>query len=224
MKYKFHLVYKITNHIDGRIYIGVHKTNRIDDSYMGSSKELKQDIKKLGINNFTKTILFNFNNSEEMFEKEARLVNRGFVNRRDTYNKSLGGLNTIEFVNENIDRFKPKNKRIQWAKKGRREANKVGAHLKGSQKHHFLLKNDSNYKNKYIKACSGRPGSFKGRKHKQSTKIKMRKAKLGLFNGQSNPNYGKKWMHNPHSKESKSIHKSNIKKMLSRGWILGRIL
>ena len=32
----YYIVYKITNELDGKIYIGVHKTKDIDDSYMVS--------------------------------------------------------------------------------------------------------------------------------------------------------------------------------------------
>jgi hypothetical protein len=71
----FYLIYKITNKIDGKIYIGSHKTKNIDDNYMGSGKYLNHAYKKHGVENFIKEILFVFTNASEMYAKEAEIVN-----------------------------------------------------------------------------------------------------------------------------------------------------
>ena len=47
-KESFFIVYKIINNTNNKIYIGVHKTFNINDSYMGSSVKLKQDIIDVG--------------------------------------------------------------------------------------------------------------------------------------------------------------------------------
>lgn len=87
----FYFVYKTTNNIDGKYYIGCHQTNDLDDGYLGSGKFLKRAIKKYGTNAFIKEILFFFENKEDMFAKEKELVNEDLVLSENTYNLKVGG-------------------------------------------------------------------------------------------------------------------------------------
>lgn len=88
----YFIVYKITNIINGYEYIGVHATLDPNDNYFGSSKYLKNSIRKYGKLNFKKDIISFHENSESMYEEEARLVNEEYVSRKDTYNVALGGI------------------------------------------------------------------------------------------------------------------------------------
>ena len=87
---KYHLIYKITNIHTGKIYIGRHSTNKINDSYFGSGRSLKKEVKKLGRDSFKKEILFIFDNPEEMIAKENELLTVEFVTRDDNYNVGVG--------------------------------------------------------------------------------------------------------------------------------------
>ena len=89
MKYKY--LYKITNLINGMIYVGIHRTNNLEDGYMGSSLILKKLIKKHGINNFKKEIIKFVKTEKQLFLEEAKIVNESFVKRKDTYNRICGG-------------------------------------------------------------------------------------------------------------------------------------
>ena len=87
----FYYLYKITNLISGKIYIGVHQTKDLDDGYLGSGSHISAAIKKYGKENFCKEILEFFDNMNDMFIKERKVVNEDFLKRDDVYNKVLGG-------------------------------------------------------------------------------------------------------------------------------------
>ena len=102
-----YIVYKTTNRINNKIYIGVHRTDvDINDGYIGCglynncNNKYKHyvfhsAVEKYGAENFIRETLFEFEDSEEgkqqAYKKEAELVNRNFLKRKDVYNTVLGG-------------------------------------------------------------------------------------------------------------------------------------
>ena len=88
MKYYF---YKITNSINNKFYYGVHQTTNIDDGYMGSGIYLRRAYDKYGIENFTKTFLKYFSNSDDMYRYEAEIVTEDLVKDPMCYNINIGG-------------------------------------------------------------------------------------------------------------------------------------
>lgn len=86
---------------NGKIYVGAHKTDDINDNYMGSGKYLRNAIAKHGVEQFKKKILHELSSEDEMFGKETEIVTEEFLSRDDTYNLKLGGLGGFNYINEN---------------------------------------------------------------------------------------------------------------------------
>lgn len=83
-------VYKITNLITGKWYIGKH--NGTNPNYMGSGILLKRAIKKHGVTNFKKEILEVCSTIEELNLREAQLISEyNAVSSNQSYNMVAGG-------------------------------------------------------------------------------------------------------------------------------------
>lgn len=93
-------LYEIKNNINGKLYLGVHKTSNIDDGYMGSGKRIKTAITKYGVENFTKTILEYFVSTSDMYAREAEVITEDFVNRDDVYNLRVGGKGGWDYLDK----------------------------------------------------------------------------------------------------------------------------
>lgn len=87
----YHFVYRTTNNINGKYYVGVHNTEDLNDGYLGSGKLLLQAISKYGRSNFRREILQFFDNETDAFNYEAELVTENEVNNPNCYNLTLGG-------------------------------------------------------------------------------------------------------------------------------------
>lgn len=118
-KYKF--VYQTTNLVNGKIYIGVHSTNNLNDGYIGcgcrsmayAKASLKYGFKsaflsaveKYGYKSFRRDILSFYDTYKECIEEEEYIVTYDWVMSNSNYNIKIGGINnnyhltgrTIEF-------------------------------------------------------------------------------------------------------------------------------
>ena len=95
----FYLIYKITNTLNAKFYIGAHKTSDKNDDYMGSGIMIKRAIAKYGIENFTKEIIYECSSLEEMYQKEKEFV----VLSEQTYNLKEGGLGGFDHINSDVE-------------------------------------------------------------------------------------------------------------------------
>jgi hypothetical protein len=94
----YYTVYCTTCIPNGRQYIGVHKTQNLDDGYLGSGLVLKRALKKYGVDAFQKEIIGIFDTAEQMFDMEAQLVCEATL--PDLYNLKCGGHGGFDFINK----------------------------------------------------------------------------------------------------------------------------
>ena len=101
-----YIVYKTTNLVNNKIYIGVHKAKGEDKfggyyscgvninfpaSYKNPKTLFQKAIVEYGFDNFKREILYVFNTAEEAYSKEKELVNIDFINLDTNYNMVVGG-------------------------------------------------------------------------------------------------------------------------------------
>lgn len=168
----FYTVYKTINIVNGRFYIGKHKTKDINDSYLGSGKLLKQAIKKYGKQSFRKEILFVFDNEDEMNNKERELVTLS----ESSYNLCEGGNGGFGYINSSgISKFKGKRHTEESKKKMAHFGNthKKGIPISEEQKKAISIKNSI--------ALKGKPKSDEHRKNiSEAIKRKHREKLAGM--------------------------------------------
>lgn len=152
-----YIIYKITNQLNGKYYIGRHATKDVNDCYMGSGTGIKNAIKKYGVENFTKEIIAETDSAEALWNLEKDIVNESVVKDDKSYNNAYGGKHYLHGLKEyNYDAFIEHQRRAgqQYA------ANFVGKdkewYAKGGSKssrmrsEQYLYQITTNTGNKYI--------------------------------------------------------------------------
>ena len=86
----FNYIYLITNNLNGKIYVGKHSTDNLNDGYMGSGKLIRLAYNKYGIENFTKKILHFAETEEELNDLEMFYI-KDLDAKNNGYNLTDGG-------------------------------------------------------------------------------------------------------------------------------------
>lgn len=84
-----YIVYKTTNKINGKFYIGF--TGRSDPSYLGSGYLIRKAVAKYGRDSFVRETLFQTDCRVEALEKEKETI-EGLLHLDSCYNIAEGGL------------------------------------------------------------------------------------------------------------------------------------
>jgi hypothetical protein len=198
-------LYELKNLINGKIYVGVHKTATIDDGYMGSGKVSKVAIEKHGIENFSKTILEEFENAEQMFAREAEVVNEAFLAREDVYNLRRGGTGGFDYINSSP---------------GVDESRRLGGKVRAALNKEYKLRQ---YSPTYVSAFSD--PMIQSKIHAKSMTPEANAKRIASFRasahaqGSKNSQYGTMWITNEIN-NIKISKDSNV----PEGWRKGRVV
>lgn len=226
-------IYQITNTVNGKIYIGAHRTTNPNDDYMGSGRAIKAAIAKYGKDKFTKTILSEWTTEDEMYDEEARLVTSEFLLRRDVYNLVVGGGRGGGICKNEEQRRQKLSEaaKRQWSDpEYRKRQTAVLQSLRDDNAERMKARNAEQWNNptfrekmqetrrtyrpteetkaKTAKALTGRPAS---------ENVKRSMSHVGASNR------GSVWVKHTERQECKKTTPDQLPALLADGWTLGRI-
>ena len=227
----YYTVYQTTDLINGKIYVGTHKTDNPYDDYLGSGKYVVDSIEKNGKENFQKEVLHIFDSPEEMFAKEAEIVNEDFISREDTYNIKEGGYGGWDHIStkelwEDPEIRERMIKGITKAYENPEYSQKISKALSDKWKdpEYYAMRmeqaNDLKFRKKHSESLRKRWASSEERKL-QSEKLKKARS------GKDNPLNKKQselvkdtiWIYNPQNNVTKRIKRDSP---IPEGFIKGR--
>jgi hypothetical protein len=206
---KFHFIYKTTNLLNNKFYIGMHSTSNLKDGYLGSGKSLRYAIRKYGEKSFKIEIIEWCENREKLIQREKEIITEEYVNNVNCYNMKPGGAGGF---NDQKHQFK--------------------CSQAAGLKHRERMLNDSEYREKLTKKTSESNArghkngirksiqhyySWRGKKHNLETIEKIKLSKQGQGMGKKNSQFGSQWITN--GEENKKIKSMEI---IPSGWRLGR--
>lgn len=162
MKKKYYIIYKIIFE-DGHYYIGQHKTNNINDDYIGSGVKLKEFRNAHPTLSYNKQILCYCTSIGELNKKEKEYINDLYITDDLCLNMKEGG----------------------WGHTMSSEAKKhISEGVKKAMK-------DPDIRKKCAKGGKGKTPWNKGLKTSDEVKQKQSIAHIGIQTGEKHPMYGK---------------------------------
>ena len=189
-------IYRITNLVNGKTYIGQHKYKKLDDNYMGSGTYLARAKKKYGIENFKKEILYSniqYKETADDMERFAiakeRAIGKGEYNLADggggpsglpAWNKGKKGVQVA--WNKGVPMSEEQKKKCSEALKGKPSSRK-GVSLSEEEKTYISIKTKEamteDVRKKISEKKKGKPSQMKGKHHTEESKQKMRESHKG---------------------------------------------
>lgn len=199
---QYHFIYKTTNLLNNKYYLGMHSTNDLNDNYIGSGTHLWHAIRKYGKKNFKIEILEFLSSREELVKREKQVINEDLLKDKSCMNLKVGGEGGLS------------NK--EHAYKFHSAGGKSTIQLL-----HKKFRTDPEYRqsniNKISNALKGRVGTFKGKTHSNQTKSLISQVMKGKGIANKNSQFGTMWITN--GKQNKKVR---IGELIEKGWIEGR--
>lgn len=101
-----YVIYKTTCLVNGKFYIGKHKTSNLNDGYIGSGKLLLADVGRLGSGCFVTEVLLVLDSQRKANLAERILV---VIDPEISYNLLVGGGGDFSYINSSgIAKFRGK--------------------------------------------------------------------------------------------------------------------
>lgn len=209
-------IYLTTNLINGKKYIGRHKSNVFDNTYFGSGKIIQQALLKEGVENFSCEILCTANSEDELNEKESYYIDLyDAVNSPDYYNLKPSGIGKsmsgFIIVNNGFHHKYISPDELQ-------EYESLG-YVVGKlpqTKETIEKRSKSNTGKKRTEQTKQKISSaLKGRTLSPEHRNKCKYGRLGK------PSYNKGMIQVTNGSDYKFIHKNELDKYLSKGYIRG---
>lgn len=178
----FGIIYKITNMINKKIYIG-QKINpyKTFKYYWGSGILIKRAIKKYGKENFTKEILCECFSIKDMEEKETKyIIEHKSYDTNVGYNiLKRGGKNTTGYscLKSWIEKYGEERANIMWKEKCKKHSDYMKGKYTGDKNSMHNKHHTDEAKEKMVR--SGVKNGMYGKHHTDEAKEKNRRAHIG---------------------------------------------
>lgn len=208
---KYHFIYKTTNLLSGKYYIGMHSTYNLNDGYMGSGDRLRRSLKKYGIENHKVEILEFVSSREELKKREEEIVNLNEIAKEKCLNLRVGGTGGFSIEQQKLNNKKSlerqkklKENNPEWvAKKSKKvsESNLQQYESGLREKKHFF--------------------DWTGKQLDEETKKKIGIANSVKQKGEKNSQFGTCWI--TKDETNKKIKKEELDNFIKQGWMKGRI-
>jgi hypothetical protein len=210
---KYHYIYKITNIINNKFYVGMHSTDNLDDGYLGSGKRLWYSLRKYGSENFKLNILEFYPDRISLKNREQELINEDLLKDPMCMNLKYGGEGGLP-LNLDLELFH----HLGGKAGGKVHANRIKNDPEYAKQHNERWQNVvCNIRS--IRTDSNLGYDWTGKKHTDEEKRKIGNKNSIKQRGEKNSQYGTCWINN--GIECKKIKREDFN-LYSNDWSLGR--